>query len=121
MLKKKFALAVLAASMATPALAWGPREQGALAGIVGTLIFQHIQRDAHAGHVPHPQPVYVPGPVVVQQPPVVVHQPPVVYAPPPTQVILQNTGIVCPQGLAPFFNQKIDRHGRTYYVFDGCR
>ena len=111
-MKRALAL-ITAAAMASPALAWGPREQGALAGIVGTLIFQHIQRDAHAGTVP--QPVYVPGPVVIQQPPVVVA---------PTlqnQVILQNTGIVCPQGLAPFFNQRIDRYGRSYFVFDGCR
>ena len=118
----KQALALItAAAMATPALAWGPREQGALAGVVGTLIIQHIQRDAHASSVPH-QPVYVPGPVVVQQPPVIVQPPPVVYAPAPQpQVIIQSPGIVCPQGLAPFFNQRTDRYGRPYYVFDGCR
>lgn len=113
---------ITAAAMATPALAWGPREQGALAGIFGTLVFQHIQREAHAGTVPHHPPVYVPGPVVIHQPPVVVHQPPVVVAPTPqNQIILQNTGIVCPQGLAAFFNQRIDSYGRTYFVFDSCR
>lgn len=114
-MKRTIAL-ITAACMATPALAWGDREQGALAGIVGTLIFQQIQRNANAGPVVHPQPVYVPGPVIVQQPPVVIAQP----APMP-QVILQNTGIVCPQGLAAFFNQRIDRYGRPYFVFDGCR
>jgi hypothetical protein len=120
-MKRTLAL-ITAAAMATPALAWGPREQGALAGIVGTLIFQHVTKDAQAGSVPNPQPVYVPGPVVVQQPPVIVQQPPVVYVPQPQpQVILQNTGIVCPQGLAPFFNQRTDRYGRIFYVFDGCR
>lgn len=111
-MKKALAL-ILAATVATPALAWGEREQGVLQGIVGTLIFQHIQRDAQ--RVPSPQPVYVPGPVVVQQPQVI-------YQPAPQNpVILQNTGIVCPQGLAAFFNQRTDRYGRTYYVFDGCR
>ncbi len=115
-MKKALAL-ITAACMATPALAWGDREQGALAGIVGTLIFQHIQRE---GQKPQqPQPVYVPGPVIVQQPPVVVQPPPVVVAQP--QVILQNTGIVCLPGTSPFFNQKTDRYGRIYYVFDGCR
>jgi len=117
-MKKALAL-ITAACMATPALAWGPREQGALAGIVGTLIFQHVTKEAQAGQVPQTQPVYVPGPVVVQQPPVVVQPQPVIVAQP--QVILQNTGIVCPQGLAAFFNQRTDRYGRTYYVFDGCR
>lgn len=110
-MKRALAL-ITAAAMATPALAWGPREQGALVGIVGTLIFQHATRDAHAGSIP--QPVYVPGPVVVQQPPVIIVQP-------QHQIILQNTGIVCPQGLAAFFNQRTDRYGRSYFVFDGCR
>lgn len=119
-MKQAIAL-IAAAAISTPALAWGDREQGVLAGIVGTLILQNIHRDSQRT-IPNPQPVYVPGPVIVQQPPVVVHQPPVVYAPAPQpQVILQNTGIVCPQGLAPFFNQRTDRYGRSYYVFDGCR
>jgi len=120
-MKKALAL-ILAATVATPALAWGDREQGVLQGIVGTLILQQMHRNSHASQVPHPQPVYVPGPVIVQQPPVVVQQPPVVYQPAlQNPIILQNTGIVCPQGLAAFFNQRIDRYGRIYYVFDGCR
>lgn len=110
-MKKALAL-IIAASMATPALAWGPREQGALAGIVGTLIFQHVAKDAHSGPVVHPQPVYVPSPVVVYPQPVIVTQP---------QVILQNTGVVCPAGTAAFFNQRTDRYGRTYYEFDTCK
>ena len=58
-----------------------------------------------------------------QAEPVIVQQPPVVVVPPaPTgQVILSNTGVVCPQGTAPFFNPRIDRYGRPYYTFDGCR
>lgn len=55
---KKIVLA-LALVASTPAFAWGEREQGALAGIVGTILFQNMTR-------PH-----------VVQPPVVIHQPPV--------------------------------------------
>jgi hypothetical protein len=95
---------IAAACIATPALAWGDREQGALAGIAATLIFQHIQRDAQA------------------QQPVIVQQPQIIYAPAPQpQVIIQNQSIVCPQGLAPFYNQRFDRYGRPFYIFDGCR
>jgi hypothetical protein len=95
---------IAAACIATPALAWGDREQGALAGIAATLIFQHIQRDAQA------------------QQPVIVPQPQIIYAPAPQpQVIIQNQSIVCPQGLAPFYNQRFDRYGRPFYIFDGCR
>lgn len=104
-MKKALAL-ITAACMATPALAWGPHEQGALAGVVGTLIFQHIQRDGYGRQ---------PAPVIVQQPQVI-------YAPAPQpQVIIQNTGVLCPQGLAPFYNQRFDNYGRPFYVFDGCR
>jgi len=96
---------IAAACIATPARAWGDREQGALAGILGTLIFQNIQRDAQA-----------------QQPPVVTPQPQIIYAPTPQpQVVIQNQSIVCPQGLAPFYNQRFDRYGRPFYIFDGCR
>lgn len=107
---------ITAAVLSTPVMAWGDREQGALLGIAGTLLYQHIQRDSVVRT--NPNPVYVPSPVVVQQPPVVIQQPIVVPQP---QIILQNTGIVCPQGQAAFFNQRIDRYGRNYYIFDGCR
>ena len=107
------AVALLATiGFSNPALAWGDREQGALAGIVGTLIFQHVQRDG--GH-------RQPAPVIVQQPPVIFQQPQVIYAPAPQQVIIQNPAILCPEGLASFYSQRIDRFGRTFYVFDGCR
>ena len=109
-MKKALAL-ITAACIATPALAWGDREQGALAGILGTLIYQHVQRDGFGRQ---------PGPVVVQ-PPVVVQQPQIIYAPAPQQVIIQNTGVLCPQGLAAFYNQRFDHYGRVYYTFDGCR
>lgn len=105
-MKRALAL-ITAACIATPALAWGDREQGALAGILGTLIYQHIQRDGYGRH---------PAPVVVQP------APQVIYAPAPQpQVIIQNSGIVCPPGLAPFYNQRFDHYGRVFYTFDGCR
>lgn len=49
--------------------------------------------------------------------------PPVVVVPqsPNGQIILQNTGVVCPEGTAPFFNIRADRYGRTYYEFDTCK
>ena len=97
---------IAAACIATPALAWGDREQGALAGILGTLIYQNIQRD---GFGRQPAPVFVP-------------QPQIIYAPAPQpQVIIQNQTVMCPEGLAPFYNQRFDRFGRAFYIFDGCR
>ena len=48
---------------------------------------------------------------------------PVIVVPqtPNGQIILQNTGVVCPEGTAPFFNLRNDRYGRTYYEFDTCK
>jgi hypothetical protein len=77
-MKQTLAL-ITAALLATPAFAWGDREQGALAGIVGTLIFQHIQRDAQAA----------PPPVIIQQP-----QPQIIYQPQP-QIIYTPPRPVC--------------------------
>ena len=102
-MKKALAL-ITAALVATPALAWGPHEQGILQGVAGLWLYQRLSQ-----------------PQVVSQPPVVVQQPPIIYAPAPQQVIIQNPGVVCPQGLAPFYNQRFDNYGRAYYVFDGCR
>ena len=103
-MKRTLAL-ITAALLATPAFAWGDREQGALAGIAATLIFQHLQRDAQAAPPP-----------VIYQP-----QPQIIYAPAPQPQVIQQTGILCPQGLAAFYNQRFDRYGRPYYTFDGCR
>jgi hypothetical protein len=66
----KFLIAVAVfLSTVTSAHAWGAREQGILAGIAGTLIYQHIQQGhPHVGH--YPQPVYVPQ----QQPQVIIIQ-----------------------------------------------
>lgn len=118
-MKKALAL-IAAACISSPALAWGDREQGALTGIIGTLLFQHIQREAQASQPPVV--VHRP-PVVVQQPPIVVYQQPqVIFAPAHQhQVIIQSPTVVCPQGLAPFYNQRFDHNGRAFFVFDGCR
>lgn len=66
---KFIAATVVALSFATPAHAWGDREQGALAGIAGTLLWQRL--DQHQRQ-PRPQvihqPVYVPPTVIYQYP-----------------------------------------------------
>jgi hypothetical protein len=49
----------LTLAFATSAHAWGPREQGALAGIAGTLIFQHITQPHVQAAPVQPAPVYV--------------------------------------------------------------
>lgn len=76
---KRLIAATLAACLATPVLAWGPREQGALAGVVGTILFQHVTRD---GRIHQPYPVYGYPPVVVHQPQMVIGPSP--YCPPGT-------------------------------------
>lgn len=99
---------IIAALTAGSAHAWGDREQGVLAGIVGTLIIQHIQRDNHAKQSP-PQVVYE------SRPPVVFYR----QLPP---VILQDAPqVMCPQGTAGFYILRHDRYGRPFYEFDGCR
>lgn len=79
---KKFIVAVVAGLVfSSSAFAWGPREQGALAGIAGLWAFQQLQR---AGQ---PQVIYQQTPPVIYQqtPPVILQQPPVIYAPQPQQ------------------------------------
>lgn len=41
---KKLAVLAVAAVIAAPAMAWGDREQGALAGFIGALILQNHQQ-----------------------------------------------------------------------------
>ena len=67
----------LALVAATPAFAWGDREQGAVAGILGTLILQN------SGVIPRPAQIYQPGVVIQQQPPVYINTPPVYNLPRP--------------------------------------
>ena len=76
----KFLIAVaVVLSTATSAHAWGPREQAALAGIAGTLLWQHIH-----GHGHTQQPVYIPQ----QQPQHYPQQPRVIIQQPQPQVII---------------------------------
>ena len=86
--------AVLAMSFTAQAQAWGPREQGALAGIVGTLFFQAVAQNQgpvaqNSGYPPvqvggypqnYPQPQ-----VYQQQPQVIYQQPQVIYQQAPMQ------------------------------------
>jgi hypothetical protein len=73
---KKVLATVLALALTTPAMAWGDREQGVLAGIAATLFFQHMQQHSHTqGSQP---------PVVIQQQPVIVQPPAVPVVVPPT-------------------------------------
>jgi hypothetical protein len=85
--------AVLTMTFAAQAQAWGPREQGALAGIAGTLLFQAITQaqpqvqgtgypPVQVGGYPqnYPQPQ-----VYQQQPQIIVQAPPVIYQQAPMQ------------------------------------
>jgi hypothetical protein len=85
--------AVLTMTFAAQAQAWGPREQGALAGIAGTLLFQAITQaqpqvqgtgypPVQVGGYPqsYPQPQVYP-----QQPQIIVQTPPVIYQQAPMQ------------------------------------
>lgn len=90
---------------------------------------QHGHHGHHGGHWNHGRwivPALIGGTVVylaTRPDPVQAQPAPVIVVPPAPngQVILQNTGVVCPEGTAPFFNQRIDRYGRTYYEFDTCK
>jgi hypothetical protein len=93
---KKLIVAGLIAAASVPALAWGDREQGALAGIAGTIILQQIMRNGQ---------VQVP-PVVQPIPPVINMPFPGVYGHPP--VIRQP---VCAVQVLP----RADNFGNIYY------
>lgn len=105
----KTVIALIATALTvTSAQAWGDREQGALVGIVGTLLFQHVHREHQ-----RPQPA---------QPQVIIRDTPLRGFPPaPVVIVQENAQIICPQGTAAFYMLRYDRYGRTYYEFDGCR
>lgn len=72
-MRKILTTAILAAAIASPAFAWGDREQGALTGfVIGTIIGQQHQRPAYPVYTPPPvytpAPVYLPPPVVYTYP-----------------------------------------------------
>lgn len=79
MKKIVLAVALIGSLISTSAFAWGPREQGILAGVAGLWAFQQLDR---AGRQ-QPQVVYQQPPVVYQQPPVIV-QPQTIYVYPTT-------------------------------------
>lgn len=62
---KMAAIALIGSLLASPAFAWGDREQGALAGIASALIWQRLNTPQVVGpvHVPVPQ-----GPMIGQYP-----------------------------------------------------
>lgn len=92
---------ITAAVSVTSVHAWGDREQGALIGMFGTLIFQHIQREQQR--------------VVVQE-----TRPVVVYSQ-PTVIVQESVNIQCPAGTAEVYHRQYDRNGRHFLVFNGCR
>jgi hypothetical protein len=67
---KLITASVAALLFATSAQAWGDREQGALAGIVGTLLWQRLDNHGQTQQRPQVihQPVYVPPTVIYQYP-----------------------------------------------------
>lgn len=65
---KFIAATVIALLFVTPAQAWGEREQGALAGIVGTLLWQRLDTQAQPKPQVIQQPVYVQPTVIYQYP-----------------------------------------------------
>ena len=67
---KLISTAVTVLLFATSAQAWGDREQGALAGIVGTLLWQKLDNQGQMQQRPQVihQPVYVPPTVIYQYP-----------------------------------------------------
>jgi hypothetical protein len=98
---KKIVIAMVAC-ISISAYAWGPREQGALAGIVaGALINQHINDERREQVYIQPTPVYV-----YPQNPVYV-QPPVIR-PEPRVIVCQDY-------------QNYDHYGRPYGVQRVCR
>ena len=77
-MKKFIVTAIAGLVFSNSAFAWGDREQGALAGIVGLWAIQQLHRGGQ------PQVIYQQTPpVIVQQPPVIVQQSPVYVYPIP--------------------------------------
>ena len=66
-MKKLIAITAVAATLSSPAMAWGEREQGILIGTIGTIILQDITRNR--SNTPAVQPVIVqqsPGYIIEQ-------------------------------------------------------
>jgi len=52
-MKKLIIATALTAIVSSPAMAWGDKEQGALAGVIGTLFLQHMYNNNQSA--PRPQ------------------------------------------------------------------
>ena len=61
---KKLIIAATAVILSTSAMAWGDREQGALAGILGTILWQKIDQNGK----PQGEPVVIEKEVIVERP-----------------------------------------------------
>jgi hypothetical protein len=83
---KKVVAGLIVAIATSSAFAWGEREQGALAGIVGTLMYQRAMQ---------PQQVYQPQVIYQQQPQQVYIQPEYRTLPQYTQQYLPPNGVSC--------------------------
>ena len=66
-MKKVLASLLIASTIATPAMAWGDREQGILTGVAGLWVVQQLHRAGQQQQQPQP--------VIVHQQPQVVYVP----------------------------------------------
>ena len=105
---KKFVL-IVSLMFSLSAHAWGPREQGALAGFAaGVLINQHMNGQHRQHHHIYTQPA--------PQPPMFVYPPnPVVVYPPTYEIRPEHRVIVCHD------YQNFDKYGRPYGIQRICR
>ena len=67
-MRKLIAVTLLAATVSAPALAWGDREQGILAGAAGLWAIQQLNKAGQQPVYQAPQPVYQQAPVYVPVP-----------------------------------------------------
>lgn len=58
-MKKTFVALIASVGLISSAWAWGDREQGALAGILGTIVWQKINEQASAPAVVQPVPAVI--------------------------------------------------------------
>lgn len=119
---KRTALAALTAlavalAPAAPAFAWGDREQGAVSGVLGTLLLQGIIRDLD-GYPQQPRPQPYPQPYPQPQP----HHPrPPVYEPAPHHNSIWRTPVAeAFQSYSRGERKAIQRSLRAYGYYRGA-
>ncbi len=118
---KTTALAALTAlavgfTPASPALAWGDKEQGVLAGILGTIAIQGLIRETGPSH--RPAPVYrdPPRQPVYQQP---VYEEPAYYQPRATTSIYRTPAAKAFQSYSTSERRLIQRRLASYGYYRG--